>query len=122
MFGRKKGPDQPFSHSSDCKIFKADPSVKIEWSEIRPGVWEAVCVCGRQHFHEPVVDDRAKLDPLDPATMQHGPGCPYREATEIPLGILKVDERHGYWWVECNACQFAWQTPFYAPESVAAGS
>jgi hypothetical protein len=123
MIRRRKGPSKPFRHSDDCKIFKADPSVQIEWSEIRRGVWEAVCVCGRDVHYEPVADDRVRLDPLDPATARHGPSCPYRDATEIPSGVLKVDEKDGgYWWCQCAACSFAWQVPFYAPESVAAGT
>lgn len=59
-------------------------------------------------------------DPLDPATCRHGPSCAYRDATEVPSGVLKVSEKDGgYWWVECNACQFAWQVPFYAAETEA---
>ena len=29
MFGRKKGPDEPFQHAEDCKIVHADPGVRI---------------------------------------------------------------------------------------------
>ena len=65
MFGRrKKGPDKAFTHAEDCKIPAADPSVRIPWSEIRGGVWEAVCVCGVQYQHDPIVDDRVRNDPL----------------------------------------------------------
>jgi hypothetical protein len=34
--------------------------------------------------------------------------------------ILKVRDGmgEGYWWVECGACDFVWQVPHYAPESV----
>ncbi len=50
MFDRKKNkPDLPaFLHASDCKILARDPKVEIPWSEIRGGVYEAVCVCGKQ--------------------------------------------------------------------------
>ena len=34
MFHKKKGPDEPFAHSDDCKILAADPDVQIAWSEI----------------------------------------------------------------------------------------
>jgi len=34
--------------------------------------------------------------------------------------ILKVRDSMapGYWWVECGACECAWQVPHYAAESV----
>ena len=117
VFGRR-GPDKPFRHSDDCKIAKADPTVQIEWSEIRRGVWEAVCVCGRDVYYEPAADDRTRLDPLDPATSRHGPSCPYRtDPSMVPRGVLAVEEKDGYWWCQCHACQHGWQVPFYAPES-----
>ena len=34
MFHKKKGPDEPFARSDDCKILAADPDVQIAWSEI----------------------------------------------------------------------------------------
>ena len=47
MFGRaKKGSDKAFSHTEDCKIQAADPTVSISWNEVRAGSWEARCVCG----------------------------------------------------------------------------
>lgn len=111
--------DKAFSHSLDCKILAADPSVQIEWSEIRRGAWEARCVCGTDYFYDPVADERERLDRFDPATARHGPSCPYRDATEIPSGVLKVEEKDGgYWWCQCAACSFSWQVPTYAPESV----
>jgi hypothetical protein len=43
MFHRmRKGPDRVFSHAEGCKILAADPSVRIEWSEIERGHWQAV--------------------------------------------------------------------------------
>jgi hypothetical protein len=120
MFGlRKKGPTRPFRHEDDCKILRADPGVQIEWSEIRAGVWEAVCQCGKQTYHEPT-PARARLDPLDPSTFRHGGGCEMREVTEpsVVRALLKVTEREGYWWVECGSCDFGWQVPFFAEERV----
>jgi hypothetical protein len=34
--------------------------------------------------------------------------------------ILKVQDGAGgrYWWVQCSACDCAWQVPHYAAESV----
>ena len=71
MFGRKKGPDEPFAHADDCKIVHADPGVQIPWSEIRRGVWEARCVCGVQYHHDPIADSRVRLSPFDPKTGRH---------------------------------------------------
>jgi hypothetical protein len=30
---------------------------------------------------------------------------------------LRVQDREGYWWVECSGCDAGWQVPHYA-ESV----
>jgi hypothetical protein len=121
MFGRKKGPDKAFSHADDCKIAKVDPDVKIEWSEIRRGVWEAVCVCGKQYSYEPA-DSRTRLDPLDPSTSRHMPQCEHRDTTdpETLRFILDVKDglEPGYWWVTCRACATSWQVLHFAAESV----
>ena len=68
MFGRKKGPDEPFQHAEDCKSRACRSRRADPWSEIRRGVWEAGCVCGKQFFYDPITDDRMPLDPLDPNT------------------------------------------------------
>jgi hypothetical protein len=64
---KKKAPDKEFIHADDCKIAKADPGVKIPWSETRGGRWEAVCVCKTEYFYEPPAP-RTRLDPFDPST------------------------------------------------------
>jgi hypothetical protein len=119
MFGRKKGPDEPFSHTEDCKILAADPGMKIEWSEIRRGVWEAICVCGKQYHHDPTVEDRVRLDPFDPKTGRHGGACEFAGDPDAAMlrAVLRVVDKGEYDWVECNACDYAWQVPHYA-ESV----
>lgn len=123
MFGlKKKAPAEVFAHTSDCRIVAADPGVQIPWNEIRRGVWEARCVCGVQHHYEPVVDDRVRLDPLDAKTSRHAGQCEFASETNAAVLriILKVKEGTGgdYWWVECNACDnacdSAWQVPYYA--------
>jgi hypothetical protein len=80
---RKKGPSKAFSHSPDCKIQAADPTVSIEWQEVERGYWEARCVCGIENYREPGVDDRVRLDPLDPKTA----GSSRYTALEAPLVI-----------------------------------
>lgn len=121
MFHRKKGPepDKAFSHNEDCKIVRVDPDVKIPWSEIRRGVWEARCVCGVQYHHEPLTDDRVRLDPLDPKTARHPGQCEFNGVTDPAMlrAVLRVTPKDGYNWIECNACGFGWQVPYYA-ESV----
>ena len=118
MFGRKKGPDQPFQHAEDCRIWKTDPGVQIPWSEIRRGAWEAVCVCGKQYHHEPVVDDSVRNDPLK-IGHRGAPQCELHGDTDpaVLQHALKAIEKDGYWWVQCGACDTAWQVPYYA-ESV----
>ena len=82
MFGlKKKGPDQPFMHAVDCKIVKVDPDVDIKWWEETTGNWRAECVCGVQYWHEPYVEQRTRLDPLE-ANARHAPQCEYRDTTD----------------------------------------
>jgi len=122
MFGRrKKGPDKAFSHSDNCKIQAADPTVSIEWSELERGHWRAVCQCGIEDYYEPA-DRGVRLDPYDPSTFRHAGQCEHRSTSDPALlrAILKVRDGAGgdYWWVECGACDITWQVPHYA-ESVA---
>jgi hypothetical protein len=73
-----------------------------------------------EHFHEAPADRRSRLDPLDPSTSHHLGQCEYRDTTDPALlrVVLKVkDGASGdYWWVECSACDCAWQVPHYAAE------
>ena len=123
MFGfRKKGPDAAFVHASDCKIVKIDPDVDSKWWEETTGHWRAECVCGVQYWHEPFVERRTRLDPLDPANFRHAPQCEHRDTTDPVLikAILRVREGGGggYWWVACSMCECGWQVPHYAAERV----
>ena len=69
MFGRrKKGPDKTFIPSEGCRILAADPDVEIPWNEVEACHWRAECVCTIEYYTEPFVDDRVRLDPLDPKT------------------------------------------------------
>lgn len=120
----KNKPDLPaFRHSSDCKILARDPSVEIHWSEIRGGVWEAVCVCGKQ-YHYVEVAARARQDPYDPDTFRHAGQCEQRDITDPALirMMLRVKEGAGgtHWFVECGVCGNGWQVLHYL-EPVAFG-
>jgi hypothetical protein len=119
MLRRKKGPDRAFSHSDNCKILAADPTVEIQWNETRTGHWEARCQCGVEYLDEPAANDRFRLDPLDPKTGHHAPQCEFASETNSATlkVLLKARERDGYWWVECGSCEAGWQVPFFA-ESV----
>jgi hypothetical protein len=94
---------------------EADPDVQIEWSEVETGHWEAVCVCGHEFFHEPLTDERERLDPYDPSTFRHAGQCEHRDTTDPDLFrlFLKVKDgagdAGGYWWVECGSCETSWQ-------------
>ena len=123
MFGRKKGPThptQPFTHADGCKILKADPGVSIPWSYCGDGLWKAECVCTTEYFREPITDNRLRLDPLDPKTSRHLPQWEYAHQTEpaVLKYLLKVNDRDGYWWVDCAACEGGWQVPFFAEANV----
>ena len=120
MFRRKRTPpSKPFIHAEDCRILKADPDAEVQWNYEGDGFWRAECVCTFETFREPLVDDRVRLDPRDPATARHLGQCEYASAEADPAAlkfVLKVKEGAGggYWWVECGACDTAWQVPFYA--------
>jgi hypothetical protein len=122
MFGlKKKVPNRPFVHADGCKIQAVDPDVEIPWSYVGDGLWKAECVCTMEYFREPFVDDRVRIDPLDPQTFRHAPECEFvRETDPAKLRyILKVKDGYGpYWWVECQSCMCGWQVPHYARESV----
>jgi hypothetical protein len=119
MFGIKKQPDEAFRHQDDCKIVKVTPNVKIHWSEIERGCWEAVCTCGKQYYYDPATQP-PRQDPLDPSTFRHAPQCEHREATDPATIRLILDVKDGlepgYWWVTCRACQTSWQVLHHAAE------
>lgn len=120
MFGRrKKGPGTPFTHADDCRILKADPAAKIPWNYEGDGLWKAECVCTIQYHREPVTEDRVRLDPFDPKTGRHGGACEFAGVPDAAMlrAVLRVVDKGEYDWVECNACDYAWQVPHYA-ESV----
>ena len=62
------------------------------------------------------------LDPLDPKNSRHAGWCEFASQTDAAMlrVILKVRDGAGgdYWWVQCGACDTAWQVPYYAAESV----
>jgi hypothetical protein len=122
MFGLKKktGPTRPFTHTDDCKILKADPDVEIPWNEVEAGHWRAECVCTVEYYNEPFVDDRVRLDPLDPATFRHLGQCEFASETDAAMLriLLKVTDKGEYDWVECGSCGAGWQVPHYAAASV----
>ena len=121
-FNKKRGPTQAFTHAPDCKLVKADPTTEIQWSEITSRHWVAICQCGEEHWYEPYVDRRVRLDPLDPATFRHMPQCEHRDTTDPAFlrAPLKVQEGAGgdHWLVTCGSCETFWQVPYYAAESV----
>jgi hypothetical protein len=98
----------------DCRIWKTGPGVQIPWSEIRRGVWEAVCVCGKQYHHEPVGDDRVRNDPLK-IGHRGAPQCELHGETDpaVPRLALKGQPFMGA--VPC--LDTGWQVPHFA-ESV----
>ncbi len=115
---RKRGPDKAFVHAEDCRILAADRTAQIQWSEVEAGHWEAICVCGTQHYYAPKAG-RVRLDPLDPKTAHHLPQCEFASTTDpaVLRVLLKVQDREGYWWVQCGGCDAGWQVPHFA-ESV----
>jgi hypothetical protein len=62
-----------------------------------------------------IVPDRVRLDPLDPKTSRHAGGCEFADETDpaVLRVLLKVQDREGYWWVECGSCDCGWQVPYY---------
>jgi hypothetical protein len=74
-------------------------------------------VCSFESFTEPIVDDRVRLDPLDPTTSRHAGECEYISETDpsVLKVLLKVKPGlgEGYDWVECGACGGGWQVPHF---------
>jgi hypothetical protein len=119
VFRRKrKPPSKPFTHDEGCRIVAVDPGVEIPWSYLGDGRWKAECVCGAEYFNESAVDDRVRLDPLDPKTSRHLPQCEFSADDPGVIKILlKISDKGDYDWVECGSCEAGWQVPHYA-ESV----
>ena len=113
---KQRPPAGPFIHAEGCKIFRADPTVEIPWNEVDPGVWERRCVCYVERIHVNPGGGIVRLDPYDPSIFRHLGGCEQRDATDpaVIRAVLKFQEREGYWWVQCGACDGGWQVPFYA--------
>ena len=117
MFRRKsKPPSKPFTHDEGCRIVAVDPGVEIPWSYLGNGRWKAECVCGAEYFNESAVDDRVRLDPLDPKTSRHAGECEYRDEVNPAQLKLLLDVKDGmggpYWWVTCHYCRVSWQVPY----------
>jgi hypothetical protein len=92
VFRRKrKPPDTPFNHAGDCKLIAIDPDLRTEWSDLGYGSWRGGCVCTFEVWSEPIVDDRVRLDPLDPKTSRHLGQCEYSGETDA--GMLQVPLR-----------------------------
>ena len=120
MFGlKKKRPPGEFTHTYDCKIVQSDPGVEIPWSYVGDGLWEAVCVCTKEFYRDPEMDERARLDPLDPKTSQHAGQCEFAGVTDAAVVrlALRVTDKDGYAWVECASCEHGWQVPHFAEPS-----
>jgi len=98
-------------------------ATKIPWSEIRRGVWEARFVCGVQYHHDPVTDDRVRLNPLDPKTSRHAGQCEFNGVTDPAMlrAVLRVTRKDGYDWVECNGCDIGWQVAHFAESAQGVG-
>jgi hypothetical protein len=99
---------------------RSAPNVSIEWQEVESGFWEARCVCGVETYREPLTD-RVRSDPLDAKSSRHAGECEFASETDAAVLkiVLKVKDGAGggCWWVECGACDTAWQVPHHA-ESV----
>ena len=68
-------------------------------------------------------DLRALHSTLDPKTSHHAPQCEFASETNVAVlrVVLEVKDGAGdeaYWWVECSACDTAWQVPHYSAQSV----
>jgi hypothetical protein len=121
VWSREEDPHQAVHPQRDCRILKADPDVEVPWNYLGDGFWRAESVCTFETFAEPMVDDRVRLDPRDPATARHLGQCEYASETDpaVLRFVPKVKEGAdgGYRWVECGSCECGWQVPHYA-ESV----
>jgi hypothetical protein len=94
---KRKPPSKLFIHEEGCPILKADPSTEVPWNYLGDGFWRAECVCTFETFTEPIVDDRMRLDPRDPATARHLGQCEYAAETDpaVLKFVLKVKDGAG---------------------------
>ena len=115
---------QAISHSDDCRILLADPSVSIPWSEVERGHWVRTCQCSQEHYRAPE-PARVRLDPFDPATMRHLPQCEFRGTTDpaVLRVVLKVRDGadQSYKWVSCGGCDCSWPVSVYVRALIATG-
>jgi hypothetical protein len=90
--GHDRGAVSPLGMRS----LEADPTVQIQWSELEPGHWRAICQCGSEDADEEA-DRRVRLDPYDPSTFGHAGQCEHRYTSDHALlrAILKVSGRRG---------------------------
>jgi hypothetical protein len=126
MFRRRpKPPDTPFVHSDDCKLAVIEPDLQPPWSDLGSGSWRRECRCTFEVWSEPLVDDRAQVDPYDPKTSRHLPQCEFISADDpaVLKVLLTVKPGTGgdYWWVTCAGCEGSRQVPFYAAERAGTG-
>lgn len=105
-------PDTPFTHTSECKMQDATP----QWYPIGDGHYERVCVCRKEISYPPMW---VRPDILDPALVQHQPGCRLADADRDLLELaVKVKKESTYDFATCGVCGrnwYAWDKP---PEKV----
>jgi hypothetical protein len=84
------------------------------FGRVERGHWRAVCQCGLRITTSPsqtVFGSTRSLRRL----ARHLPQCDFVAATDpaVLRVLLKVKDVAGrdYWWVECGACDTAWQVP-----------
>ena len=115
IFKRSPKPptDRPFVHADNCLIVRSDPTVTIEWQEVETGKWQRICQCGTEFAYDQ--EERARVNPYDPASFRHAPQCEYRDATDpaIIRAIIswKDGATGGYLWVTCGHCEISWPVP-----------
>ncbi len=110
---KRKPPPSRSSIREGCRIVEADPNVEIPWTDLGEGLWKTECACGFETYTGPLVDDRVRLDPLDPKTSRHMGECEFASETDpsVLKVLLKVRAGLGLRLAECGACGAGWQVP-----------
>lgn len=68
---KRKPPSKPFIHSARLPDPRGRSGRRDSRVYLGDGLWRAECARSFESFTEPLVDDRVRLDPLDPKFSRH---------------------------------------------------
>jgi hypothetical protein len=70
------------------QVARSAPRTLSGWRHGFEPRWDYQVICTTEYYNEPFVDDRVRLDPLDPSTSRHAGECEF--AAETDPAVLKI--------------------------------